>query len=193
MRTYDPSQPIIFTHMPKCGGSSFIRLLREWFGSGYHKLNQDETQDVLLPRIATRDDTGNWLPEVQCIHGHFDNGRGYGLPYFYPEINQYFTILRDPFDIAVSMFFFCKGAVSKENSGIAAGRRISSTSTPILNITCGKTPIGYTITCPRTSIYKTMDRDLLSVLSILVCRKTWMLRLRVYPECWECPTCSCLL
>lgn len=109
MRSYDPNQPIIFTHMPKCGGSSFIRLLRQWFGSGYHKLNQDETQDVLLPRIATRDPEGNWLPEVQCIHGHFDNGRGYGLPYFYPEINQYFTILRDPFDIAVSMFFFCKG------------------------------------------------------------------------------------
>ena len=45
---------------------------------------------------------------MKCIHGHFDNGRGYGLPYFYPEITQYFTVLRDPFDIAVSMFFFCK-------------------------------------------------------------------------------------
>jgi hypothetical protein len=108
MRIYDPAEPLIFTHMPKCGGSSFIRLLRDWFGAGYHKLNQDETQDVLLPRIATRDAEGNWLPDVQCIHGHFDNGRGYGLPYFYPEISQYFTILRDPFDIAVSMFFFCK-------------------------------------------------------------------------------------
>ena len=108
MRTYDPDQPVIFTHMPKCGGSSFIRLLRQWFGSEYHKLNQDETQDVLLPRIETQDAAGNWLPDVKCIHGHFDNGRGYGLPYFYPEITQYFTILRDPFDIVVSMFFFCK-------------------------------------------------------------------------------------
>lgn len=108
MRTYDPEQPVIFSHMPKCGGSAFIRLLREWFGSGYHKLNQDETQDTLLPRIATQDADGHWLADVHCIHGHFDNGRGYGLPYYYPEINQYFTILRDPFDIAVSMFFFCK-------------------------------------------------------------------------------------
>jgi hypothetical protein len=94
--------------MPKCAGSSFIRLLRQWFGDQYHKLNQDETQDILLPRIATRDEAGEWLSDVKCIHGHFDNGRGYGLPWFYPEINQYFTILRDPFDIAVSMFFFCK-------------------------------------------------------------------------------------
>ncbi len=109
MRRYDPDEPLIFTHLPKCAGSSFIRLLRQWFGSGYHKLNQDETQDVLLPRIATRDEKGKWLADVQCIHGHFDNGRGYGLPFFYPEIRQYFTILRDPFDIVVSMFFFCKG------------------------------------------------------------------------------------
>ena len=108
MRTYDPAQPAIFMHMPKCAGSSFIRLLRQWFGDQYHKLNQDETRDILLPRIQTRDEDGNWLPDVKCIHGHFDNGRGYGLPYFYPEINQYFTVLRDPFDIAVSMFFFCK-------------------------------------------------------------------------------------
>ncbi|MCP4082434.1 MAG: sulfotransferase family 2 domain-containing protein [Planctomycetaceae bacterium] len=108
MKTYDPRQPAVFLHMPKCAGSSFIRLLRRWFGDQYHKLNQDETQDLLLPRIATCDDDGNWLPEVKCIHGHFDNGRGYGLPYFYPEITQYFTVLRDPFDIAVSMFFFCK-------------------------------------------------------------------------------------
>ena len=108
MRNYDPSQPAIFTHMPKCAGSSFIRLLRQWFGDYYHKLNQDETQDILLPRIPTRDAEGKWLTHVKCIHGHFDNGRDYGLPYFYPEINQYFTVLRDPFDIAVSMFFFCK-------------------------------------------------------------------------------------
>ena len=108
MRNYDPEQPLIYTHIPKCAGSSFIRLLRQWFGDQYHKLNQDETQDILLPRVQTQDANGDWLPTVKCIHGHFDNGRGYGLPYFYPEINQYFTVLRDPFDIAVSMFFFCK-------------------------------------------------------------------------------------
>jgi len=46
---------------------------------------------------------------VQCIHAHFDHRRGYGLPYFYPEVKQYVTILRDPFDIIVSMYFFAKG------------------------------------------------------------------------------------
>ncbi len=124
MRVYDPCMPVIFTHIPKCAGSSFIRLLRAWFGPQYHKLNQDEKQDILLPRIATRDDQGNWDPQIKCIHGHFDNLRGYGLPYYYPEINQYFTIYRDPFDIVVSMFFFCKGR-SREGKFWYRGKQVN--------------------------------------------------------------------
>lgn len=109
MRPYDPSRPIIYTHIPKCAGTSVVRLLRHWFGDQYHKLNQDETRDIILPRVETRNEDGEWLPNVKCIHGHFNHGRGYGLPYFYPEIDQYFTILRDPFDLTCSMYFFAKG------------------------------------------------------------------------------------
>jgi len=109
MRKYDPTQPLIYTHIPKCAGSSVVRLLRHWFGTEYHKLNQDERRDIVLPRVEARDAKGRWLPNVKCIHGHFNHGRGYGLPYFYPEINQYFSILRDPFNLAVSMYFFAKG------------------------------------------------------------------------------------
>lgn len=109
MKKYDPDKPIIYTHIPKCAGTSVVRLLRHWFGDDYHKLNQDETKDIILPRVETRDEEGNWLQNVKCIHGHFNHGRGYGLPYFYPELDQYFTILRDPFDLIVSMYFFAKG------------------------------------------------------------------------------------
>lgn len=109
MKTYDPEKPIIYTHIPKCAGTSVVRLLRQLFGKTYHKLNQDETKDIVLPRVETRSPDGEWLADVKCIHGHFNHGRGYGLPYFYPEIDQYFTILRDPFDLCVSMYFFAKG------------------------------------------------------------------------------------
>jgi hypothetical protein len=109
MRVYDPDKPLIYTHIPKCAGTSIVRLLRFWFGDSYHKLNQDETKDIILPRVETRDPNGHWLENVRCIHGHFNHGRGYGLPYFYPEVDQYFTILRDPFDLTCSMYFFAKG------------------------------------------------------------------------------------
>ncbi len=109
MRQYNPHEPLIYTHIPKCAGSSVLRLLRSWFEDDYHKLNQNERLDIVLPKVPTQDRVGRWLPNVKCIHGHFNHGRGYGLPYFYPEVNQYFTILRDPFDLAVSMYFFAKG------------------------------------------------------------------------------------
>jgi hypothetical protein len=109
MKPYDPEKPVIYTHIPKCAGTSIVTMLRSWFGNAYHKLNQDETKDILLPKIETQAGDGRWLPSVKCIHGHFNHGRGYGLPYYYPEIDQYFTILRDPFDLVVSMYFFAKG------------------------------------------------------------------------------------
>ncbi len=109
LKDYDPTQPIIYTHVPKCAGTSLLRQLRRWFGDEYHKLNQDESKDIKLPRVDTQDADGNWLPNVKVIHGHFNHERGYGLPYHFPEVNQYFTVLRDPFELCVSMYFFVKG------------------------------------------------------------------------------------
>ncbi len=113
MKPYDPEKPILYTHIPKCAGTSVVRLLRDWYGRYYHKLNQDETRDIVLPRVETKDDRGCWYSMIKCVHGHFNHGRGYGLPYFYPEVDQYFTILRDPFDLVVSMYFFAKGRSAK--------------------------------------------------------------------------------
>ncbi|HMO15871.1 MAG TPA: sulfotransferase family 2 domain-containing protein [Pirellulaceae bacterium] len=124
MKPYDPNEPVIFTHIPKCAGSSFIRLLIRWFGPEYLKLNQDERQDILLPRHELKDANGNWVDGIKVVHGHFDHGRKYGLPYYYPEVNQYFTIFRDPFDIVVSMYFFCKGR-SKEGKYWYRGEQVN--------------------------------------------------------------------
>ena len=108
-RIYDRNQPVIFTHIPKCAGTSFIRVLRFWFKETYCHLIQDESIDKKLPKVTPFNPDGSFRQDLKCIHGHFNHGRGYGLPYHYPEINQYITILRDPFDILVSMYFFFKG------------------------------------------------------------------------------------
>lgn len=47
------------------------------------------------------------LPGI-CIHGHFNNEGGYGARDYYPEINQYITMLRHPFDITISNYFYVK-------------------------------------------------------------------------------------
>jgi len=109
VRDYDPQQPLIFTHVPKCAGTSIVRVLRHWFRGHYYHTFTEDRLGLPMPRIMTRDHQGRWLPDVHCIHAHFDHRRGYGLPYLYPEIQQYVTIFRDPFDIVVSMYFFAKG------------------------------------------------------------------------------------
>lgn len=109
MRKYDPEKPILYTHIPKCAGSSMRIALGQWFGDGYHKLNQRQDSKFGMEKLPTQDSDGNWLPGVRCIHAHFHHGHGFGLPYFFPEVDQYITILRDPFDLMVSMYFFIKG------------------------------------------------------------------------------------
>ena len=109
MRIYDPQKPILYTHIPKCAGTSMKHVLSEWFGDGFHKVNQQQNSQYGMQKLPTQDEEGNWLPDVRCIQAHFHHGHGFGLPYFYPELDQYITILRDPFDLMVSMYFFMKG------------------------------------------------------------------------------------
>ena len=109
LKSYSSNKPVIFIHVPKCAGTSFIGLLRRWFGDTYQHPHQDESRDVLLPKVDVKLANGEWNPKIKCIHSHFDAARGYGLPEHYPEVDQYFTVMRDPFDMIVSMYFFVKG------------------------------------------------------------------------------------
>jgi hypothetical protein len=102
--------------------------LHQWFGDGYHKLNQQQDSKYGMEKLPTQDGQGNWLPDVRCIQAHFHHGHGFGLPYFYPEIDQYVTILRDPFDLMVSMYFFIKGR-SKQGKFWFRGRPVDITET----------------------------------------------------------------
>ena len=43
-----------------------------------------------------------------CISGHFNRSQQRGVKDFYPEIDQFITFLRDPFEMAVSQYFFWK-------------------------------------------------------------------------------------
>ncbi len=36
-----------------------------------------------------------------CIHGHFSKYRGMGIKAYYPEVEPFITVLRDPYEIAL--------------------------------------------------------------------------------------------
>jgi len=101
MKEYNPKDPLIAIHVPKTGGTSIRGLFSEWFGSGFlthYKINNT------LPRkhdLSIMQDSNISI----AIYGHFNQLRNFGIPQYYPEVNQFVTIMRDPFERAVSRYF----------------------------------------------------------------------------------------
>lgn len=96
MIDYDPRQPLISLHIPKTAGTSFRRVLEDWFGEGFHPHYPSRTQNP--PRIEAG--------PGDCIHGHFNVMLGAGARDYYPEVDQFIVVLRDPFDRMVSDWLF---------------------------------------------------------------------------------------
>lgn len=102
MIIYDSSKPLISLHVAKCAGQSFRRVLEQWFGDNFfiHYFQQYNTfppKHVLRPGI--------------CIHGHFNHVKRRGVQDYYPEAEQFITVLRDPLEAAISHYFYWKTKV----------------------------------------------------------------------------------
>lgn len=107
MRTYDPKSALISLHIPKCAGASLWTVLSTWFGRRFHPHYFREA-DGTMPRKARLNGWfGQPLKRV-CVHGHFNANRGFGVWDYYPDAGQFITVLRDPFEIHLSNFFYLK-------------------------------------------------------------------------------------
>lgn len=99
MRAYSPDSPIISLHVPKCAGQSFRRVLEQLF-PGRFFFHYFQQSNALPPKHLLK-------PGI-CIHGHFNRTRGFGVMDYYPEVEQFITVLRDPLEAAISNYFFWK-------------------------------------------------------------------------------------
>lgn len=126
MKRYNPHRPLISIHVPKCGGSSFRHVLETWFDHRLRFHYIDEVKNVLPPRYRLKRRKLFWLyyPRL-CIHGHFNADRGFGVADYYPEVDQFITVLRDPFEVAVSLYFYAKKLGDKWHAGEV--RRVTET------------------------------------------------------------------
>ena len=99
MKAYDPGKPLFSLHVPKCAGQSFRDLLQRWFGGDFfvHYFQQRDA----LPSVHA-------LGPGTCVHGHFERMKGMAVEKYYPEADQFVTVLRDPLEIAMSNYFFWK-------------------------------------------------------------------------------------
>lgn len=106
MKTYDPSLPLIYIHIPKTAGTSTKALFKRWFGNGlyehyFNQLTREPPAKLDLAALHTAQ-----LPVA--LYGHFNSMRGFGIEQYYPEVSQFVTVLRDPFERAISNYYFLR-------------------------------------------------------------------------------------
>jgi len=106
MRQFDPDHPLIVIHVPKAAGSSSRRIFEAWFEEGFltHYFSEADgsmpkKHDIF--RMHTQE-------KPICLHGHFNRLRKFGVQDYYPEAKQFITILRDPFELTISHYFYTK-------------------------------------------------------------------------------------
>ena len=108
MKPYDKYKPLVSIHIPKCGGTAFQSVLKSWFIKKFYlhyfveKQNRMPEQHNVKISFLSRE----LHKKGACIHGHFNKSRGFGVWDYYPDADQFITILRDPFEIALSNYFY---------------------------------------------------------------------------------------
>ncbi|MBE1291307.1 MAG: hypothetical protein GJ677_02345 [Rhodobacteraceae bacterium] len=117
MRTYDPDQPLIFIHVPKTAGQSVYTIFHSWFPDTIHRHYYSSTLNRPPSRLDLRQPSGSNPP---LIFGHFNRDRGFGIEQYYPEVSQFVSILRDPFEMHLSRYFYVRrwSAERRRNSDI---------------------------------------------------------------------------
>jgi hypothetical protein len=106
MRIYDRNEPLIVIHVPKAAGNSSLKFFEKWYGDGFlrHYFNEPKGQ---MPKKYDLFDL-NTADNPVALHGHFNKLRNFGVEDYYPDVKQFVTILRDPFELTISNYFFTR-------------------------------------------------------------------------------------
>jgi len=106
MRSYDRSKPLIFIHVPKSAGTSVRQVFGRWFGTGLLDHYFDEQRNLWPPVLDLERLHTPSAPVT--VYGHFNRLRGFGVEHDYPQVRQFVTLLRDPYEAAVSAYFYLR-------------------------------------------------------------------------------------
>ena len=102
---YNKSLPLIMIHIPKTAGTTARAFFDLWFGVNLFPHYRDD-QLGLLPKKYNIFESPE--KENTCIYGHFNKLEGFGVYDYYPKATQLVTILRNPLELMVSLYFYMK-------------------------------------------------------------------------------------
>ncbi len=106
----------IFHHIPKCGGTSMISVLRRWFFVIKDYLRYSHPED--LPYFIRHPVNIQRLRSYHCLSGHFALPETH-LHQRYPQIWQnqdfkIFTFIRNPLEVKISLYYHEKKRGQRE-------------------------------------------------------------------------------
>lgn len=111
-------KPILFLHIPKTAGTSFLTTLHNLFGE-----RRVVRLDGHNPQVRQEIDTlvASRLPALSCVAGHLP------IHYFQPHLARFqlFTILRNPVARVLSLFRFLQRAPEEELKRVGLAPRFS--------------------------------------------------------------------
>lgn len=106
MRPYDPGEPLVWIHVPKAGGTSVRKIAQGWFDPRETLFHYRDPQFLSGLKEAQENDCRE--KGVRLLYGHFNSARGIGISALGFQPKQYVTILREPLERQVSLYFFLK-------------------------------------------------------------------------------------
>jgi hypothetical protein len=136
MRQYNHFSPLIFIHTPKTAGTAVREIFKGWFPKNFKLHYYDHVNGIMPKKIDYL-----WLRRIKgpiLIYGHFNKKRGFGVEQYYPNVKQFITIWRDPFETAVSDYFFSRKsginhAIKPKSLGRSLEEHIMTDGSSMLN------------------------------------------------------------
>jgi len=106
MIRYDKNAPLIVIHIPKAAGTSVKEIFKRWYMDSFYEHYYNEVRAKMPRKLDLVSLQSKKKPIL--IYGHFNQTRGFGIEEYYPNVKQFVTILRDPFERMVSSYFYKK-------------------------------------------------------------------------------------